>query len=344
MTRKTISYTIVLCFAVLRISDAQTPPPYSPPVPASTVAELTLDWHDAHRNRDVPVRLYFPKEGAGPFPIIIFSHGLGGSREGYSYLGRHWAGCGYVSLHIQHLGSDDEVWKDVPLLERTKALKKSALDLSNAVSRPQDVKFAIDEVSKLNTDAESPLKNRLDTQTFAIAGHSFGGYTTLAVSGQTFINMLGGAPRLADPRLKAAIQMSAPAPRIRRNLDKMYDSITIPMMHMTGTLDFSEITPQTKAEDRRIPFDNMHHSETCLVIFKDGDHMIFSGRPRVGSADKLAQDASFQKLICTCTTAFWDAYLKSNTPAKQWLLEGGFSKLLADQGTFETKRPAPKKP
>src|SRR6266446_1669455 len=70
------------------------------------------DWLDPKRDRKVPVKIYFPKAGDGPFPVIIFSHGLGGSREGYEYLGWHWASWGYVSVHLQHLGSDNAVWEN----------------------------------------------------------------------------------------------------------------------------------------------------------------------------------------------------------------------------------------
>ena len=69
-------------------------------------------WQDSRRQRQVPVKIYYPADGAGPFPVIIFSHGLGGSREGYQYLGRHWASHGYVSVHLQHLGSDQAVWEN----------------------------------------------------------------------------------------------------------------------------------------------------------------------------------------------------------------------------------------
>ncbi len=300
------------------------------------VVQTKLEWHDLKRDREVPVKIYYPKEGAGPFPIVIFSHGLGGSRDGYEYLGRHWAGCGYVSVHLQHLGSDDSVWKDVPPAERAKSVQRSAANIANALNRPSDGQFAIDQMEKLNADGSSPLKGRLDLQAIAMAGHSFGGYTTLALAGETFILPVG-AKRYDEPRIKAAIQMSAPAPIIRSEMDKAFGSITIPVMHMTGTKDFLEILPQTTAADRRIPFDYMTNSETCLVIFNDGDHFIFSGRERLGTPEKLAQDGAFQKLICLGTTAFWDAYLKGNAAAKLWLLHGGYAKLLGDKASFEHK-------
>ena len=308
---------------------------YSPPTPTREVATMKLDWMDTARNRSVPVKIYYPKEGAGPFPIIIFSHGLGGSRDNYEYLGRHWSGCGYVSVHVQHIGSDDGVWKEVPLAQRMAAMQRAAMNIFNSINRPLDCKFVIDQLIKLNTDATSPLKGRLDTKSIAIAGHSFGGYTTLAVAGETFILNR----KFDDPRVKAAIQMSAPVPANRSNLDKDFASIKIPMMHMTGTKDFSPLSLSTKAEDRRLVFDHMSNSETCLVIFKDGDHMIFSGREKMGSTDRLAQDVVFQKLICAGTTAFWDAYLKGNAEAKNWLLDGGYEKLLGKQATFEHKKP-----
>ena len=327
----------LLTFASLAV--AEEPLTYKPPVPSAAVSELKLDWHDSARDRAVPVKLYFPKDGAGPFPVILFSHGLGGSRDNYAYLGMHWAGCGYVSVHVQHLGSDDGVWRDAPAAQRAKALQKAAMDISNATNRPLDAQFAMDEMAKLNVDSSSSLKGRLDVQAFAIAGHSFGGFTTLALAGQTFMLPLGRTKRYDEPRLKAAIQMSAPAPTRRTDLDQVYGSITVPTMHMTGTEDFVPILPQTKPEDRRIPFDHMSAAETCLVIFIGGDHMIFSGRERQGTAEKLAQDAVFQRLICAGTTAYWDAYLKGNAAAKQWIMGGGYAKLLGGQASFEFKMP-----
>src|SRR6185369_2267650 len=79
------------------------------------VETALFSWQDTKRNRNVPAKIYYPKSSGGPFPIVIFSHGLGGTREGYEYLGRAWASHGYVSVHLQHLGSDDSVWRDAPL-------------------------------------------------------------------------------------------------------------------------------------------------------------------------------------------------------------------------------------
>src|SRR5439155_6559666 len=112
------------------------------------IETIKLDWKDAKRDRDVPVLIYAPRSGAGPFPVIVFSHGLGGSRDGYAYLGRHWASHGYVSVHLQHLGSDNAVWEGAQPSEIMQRLRDSAMNLENAANRPKDVSFAIDELEK----------------------------------------------------------------------------------------------------------------------------------------------------------------------------------------------------
>jgi predicted dienelactone hydrolase len=79
--------------------------------PADTWRDL--DWVDDSRQRPVPVRLYLPAQAAAaapPAPLVVFSHGIGGSRRGYSYLGRHFAQHGVASLHLQHVGSDHSLW------------------------------------------------------------------------------------------------------------------------------------------------------------------------------------------------------------------------------------------
>jgi poly(3-hydroxybutyrate) depolymerase len=73
---------------------------------------INLDWTDSARGRSVPARLYLPRAATAeqPVPLIVFSHGLGGSRNGYTYLGTHWASQGFASLHLQHVGSDRSLW------------------------------------------------------------------------------------------------------------------------------------------------------------------------------------------------------------------------------------------
>ena len=47
--------------------------------------------HDDARSRDIPIRVYLPTT-SGPAPVVLFSHGLGGSRRGIPI----WANIGLV--------------------------------------------------------------------------------------------------------------------------------------------------------------------------------------------------------------------------------------------------------
>src|SRR4051795_3366238 len=110
------------------------------------VATLRIVWHDKKRDRDVPVKIYYPKDATGPVPLIIFSHGLGGSRDGYSYLGNEWASHGYVSAHIQHLGSDTTALKNAMNGGLQEAMKPYA-----ASNRIVDVYYAIGALDYMNS-------------------------------------------------------------------------------------------------------------------------------------------------------------------------------------------------
>ena len=100
---------MLLLLASLARPGLADPAPYKDAPGPHAVASLLEDWQDSARDRSVPVKIYYPEKGTGPFPVVLFSHGLGGSRNGYSYLGEHWASHGYVSVHLQHVGSDGAV-------------------------------------------------------------------------------------------------------------------------------------------------------------------------------------------------------------------------------------------
>jgi len=194
------------------------------------------------------------------------------------------------------------------------------------------VHFAIDKILALNADEKSPLHARVDAARIGMAGHSFGGWTTLAVAGE---KMPSAGETLAEPRIRAAIAMSPPIPARREERDTVFATIKIPIFEMTGTLDDSPIG-ETKAAERRIAFDKINSPGSCLVIFKDADHMTFAQHllPR-----QHAQDEHFHALICDASTAFWDGHLRENKAALDWLERGGFAKTLDGDGTFEIKNP-----
>ncbi len=309
------------------------------------VQSILLTWEDSARSRSLPIKVYYPADGEGRHPVIVFSHGLGGSRNGYAYLGRNWASHGYVSVHLQHPGSDDAIWRGSRPSEVMDRLREASRNPRAALDRYLDVRFALDRLVEFDRLPQfegkpNPLAGRLDLDRIGMAGHSFGALTTLAAVGQ-----LVGMPRAdySDARIRAAIPMSAPVPGWRLDLDRDYAGIRVPLMHMTGTLDDSPIG-NTRAADRRIPFDRISQAEQYLIIFRDGDHMIFGGRS--GMLERFSRrsgDADFHRMICAASLAFWDAYLRESTEARRWLAEGGLQNRLGDLGTLERKSPSPHK-
>jgi predicted dienelactone hydrolase len=122
-------------------------------------AQVELIVHDGTRHRDIPVRFYLPTQ-ITPGPVVLFSHGLGGSRSGSAYLGKHWAARGYVVIFIQHPGSDDSVWKDDPSRDWMSALQQAA-SLKNFLLRVQDVPVVLDQLKIWNEEKTNRLSGRL---------------------------------------------------------------------------------------------------------------------------------------------------------------------------------------
>ena len=80
---------------------------YDPLLMADAKTEqVDLGVKDAKRSREIPIRVYLPADKKAA-PVVLFSHGLGGNREGSAFLGKHWASRGYAAVFLQHPGSDD---------------------------------------------------------------------------------------------------------------------------------------------------------------------------------------------------------------------------------------------
>jgi len=246
---------------------------------AAEIAGLDLDWEDLARKRAVPVRLYLP-EGASasrPVPLVVFSHGMGGSRRGYSYLGRYWASQGYASLHLQHVGSDRSVWTGNPF--STVGRLQGAAGDEEAVARVGDFRFALDQLL-----AHPELGPKVDTNRIVAAGHSYGANTSLLAVGAR-VERNGRVLDLADPRAKAAILLSAPPFYGEPDMAKILAGIKVPTLHITATEDVIRIPGfYSGAEDRIAVFDATPGPRKVLAVFEGGSHSIFTDRGSTGGA------------------------------------------------------------
>ncbi|MGD0208131.1 MAG: dienelactone hydrolase [Verrucomicrobiota bacterium] len=278
--------------------------------PAFHPLHVDLTAHDAARNRDLPVRVYLPTNTA-PAPVVLFSHGLGGSRAGSVFLGEHWAARGYVAAFLQHPGSDDSVWKDEPRQQRMRAMNQAA-SLDNFLLRVQDVPAVLNQLEIWNTAKTNPLAGRLDLKKVGMSGHSFGAVTTEAVSGET---MPVGGQQFTDPRIRAAIAFSPSSPKAG-SAAKAFGSVKIPWLLMTGTRDVAPIG-DTDVASRLAVYPALHGAPKYEVVLYNAEHSVFTDRALPG--DREPRNPNHHRVILALSTAFWDAYLRGDADALAWL-------------------------
>ena len=258
---------------------------------------LDLDWADTRRQRAVPVRLHLPTDASAtrPVPLLVFSHGIGGSRRGYSWLGHHLAGNGIASLHLQHVGSDRQLWSG-SVFGLVGRLQDAAQE-REALARVQDLRFALD------TLLTSELAPRLDATRIVAAGHSYGANTTLLACGAR-VEREGQVVALADDRVRAAIVISAPPFYGQPDPTPILQSVTVPSLHVTATEDIIRIPGYFSGfEDRVAVFDATGSPQKWLAVYEGGSHSMFTDRSGTGGATLNPQ-------VKTATRALAVAFLQ----------------------------------
>jgi len=293
-------------------------------------SHLDLTVHDAARNRDIPVRVYLPTNTTSE-PVVLFSHGLGGSREGSAFLGEHWAARGYVAVFLQHPGSDDSVWKDVPKADRLRAMKKAA-SLNNFLLRVRDVPAVLNQLELWNKDKSNPLAGRMDLTKVGMSGHSFGAVTTEAVSGES---LPMSSRTFTDSRIKAAVIFSPSVPK-RGGATKAFGNVQIPWMLMTGTKDIAPIGDADMVSRLGV-YPALHGAPKYEVVLNKAEHSVFTDRALPG--DHEPRNPNHHRVILALSTAFWDAYLRGDSEALAWLNGSGPRSVMgsADKWQFSAK-------
>jgi predicted dienelactone hydrolase len=235
---------------------------------------IDFTWTDDARQRDIPARLYWPETATAdaPVPLVVFSHGLGGSQMGYSYLGRHWASLGIASLHVRHAGSDRGIWT-ANVFSLFSNMQKAASE-ENAIARAKDVSFAI---SKLLGEAE--YQRAIKADSVAVAGHSYGANTAMLIGGATVIR--DGKPlALRDERVKALILISAPPFTGEGDMASILGDVKVPTLHVTGTDDVIRVPGYRSDYNDRLAVYDAQSSKAlkALTVFKGATHSIFTDR------------------------------------------------------------------
>lgn len=293
---------------VLTISACSQNPLYKfdpGPFEVVTIDELTL--HDSVQDRDVTLRILYP-DGAGPFPVVVYSTGMFCYPQMYDRVTTHWVSHGYVVVQPNHIDSPNNAEPPTP----------EQLDIV-LPSRARDVSFVLDALDEMGSRAD--IEAKIDHQRVAIAGHSFGAVISMIKTGLYLKDEYKGPyGETYDQRFQAAVLMSGVGRGMEQMADNAFDGLRKPLIATGGTrdvgrVDLGELAP---AEWRMQPFLLAPPGDKYSVITEGTDHYMGG----LICNEKRGENPDYEAvaIVRAMTTAFFDAYIKQDKAAQEFLM------------------------
>lgn len=307
------------------------------PYTVKIIRDVLID--KTRNNRPIKIKIYYPEDyisghmGVEKLPLVFWSHGLGGSADGAAFLSRYIASHGYVMVHIQHHGTDTTIWEGKEG-HPWDVIRATEITRDMTLNRFGDIPFILDNLAEFLINHQT-IARMADANNVGMSGHSFGALTTQILSGMLFPNKENDLISFYDPRFKSSIAYSPGDISHLGDFDEgaAYDAIKIPILHITGTEDKSPLTNEgyeirLKAFEGS-PTDKMKK----LLVIKDADHMVFAGsRGKLGANKHREKHEDILKVFAL---AYWDATLKNNIAAQEWLTGEGASDWLGTEGIIK---------
>ncbi|HEY9824490.1 MAG TPA: alpha/beta hydrolase [Stenomitos sp.] len=288
---------------------------------------------------------YLPQDSAAPAPVVVISHGLGSAPQDFGYLAEHLASYGFAVALPQHIGSDATRLQTI-----LDGQSQGDISPVEFVDRPLGIKYLLDAINQLST-TNPMLKGRLNLQSVGIIGHSFGGYTSLALAGaginherlrqecddtQPTFNLslilqcrAKSLPpfnyNLEEPRIKAVVAVN-PFDSAIFGPEGLGD-IKIPTLLVSGSHDV--VTPAITEQVH--PFLWLKTPDKYLALLTNAGHTFSVFPPQVRSASVstsvkglealLAGDDPFlsREYLKAISLAFLQTYLENRPSARQYL-------------------------
>jgi len=276
-------------------------------------------WHDAARQRNLPVRIRWPAAQTpmtgGQRAVVLFSHGLGGTVAAGERWGEAWSAAGLVVLHLQHPGSDLDAVRRVARGFGDQTGLRQAAGPEQLLARLADVKFVLDDIGRRHV-AGVDRWQEVRPHGVGMSGHSFGAHTTLGMAGQRY----PGHPGINEPRLAAFIALSPTLPA-QGDPVQAFERLTRPVLSITGTRDGDVVGVGATPERRIGVFAALPPGRRAQLVLEDADHMSFSGQ--TGRAVEIVardpQSRALQPrhhaLVAQISSDWWRAHLAGDAQA-----------------------------
>lgn len=270
---------------------------------AAKVFESTLE--SGRANKNLPYKLSVPLF-KGPCPVIVLSHGAGGSYDGNKNLVESWVNSGFAC--IQPLHADSVRYKRS--LGQSVSLRDSMNDSNdpkNWSSRVQDIEDILDSLDSIN---QLCPWIQFDKNRIGLAGHSFGAFTAQLVAGVT-PPQKARASTLNDRRVKAVLLLSPQG--VSRGGPLGFDDasawrgMNMPVMVMTGSQDNGRTgeTPDWRLE----PYKYCPAGSKFLVFLNNANHMTFAGNGNFSGRRELL----FKRIAGGFDTSYLNPYIEKES-------------------------------
>jgi len=278
-------------------------------------------WNDPARRRDVPVRIRWPQTRPNdePVSVMLFSHGLGGTRDGGAVWGEAWARAGFVVVHLQHPGSDLPAVRAAASSFNDKAGLRSVGSAAQLLARLQDTTFVLDQIAQRHATRQGRWA-QVRPHAIGMSGHSFGAHTTLGMAGQRY----PGHEGVTEPRLASFIAFSPTVPALG-DAQRAFERMIRPVLSVTGTRDQDVVGNGATPQQRRAVFAALPPGDKGHLVLQDADHMTFGGQE--GRAAEIvprepvtrARQVAHHALVAAITTDWWRASLRDDAAARSRL-------------------------
>lgn len=291
-------------------------------------AVVTLDLQLKGESREEPleVRARLPVVAkADPLPVVIFSHGAGGSSDAFPDLCEHWASHGYVVLNPTHSDSVKLRKAKGEKLDPNRGLAQQVVGGVKLKDRKADITLILDSLSNITGQAVQAHRElqgvKLDASRVALAGHSAGAMTSQMLAGVRFYGPLGlrgfSEP---EPRIKSFILISGQGTGNRFFNKESWKDIAAPMLVIAGSEDYSPVSDEKPAQ-RCDPYTYAPAGDKFLVYIEGATHGSYAGKQvvRILKEKQPANLDYITDVTAFSTLAFLDMTLQGSAEARAYL-------------------------